>query len=93
VSRMSPPRGGVGTAALALGRMTDDAITAQLVAQLVDRGGRAPHPPGYATLWRSTVPEEHLAAVEDWAVRHAAVYVPPETGAHWIVPLDVIADH
>lgn len=56
--------------------MTDDAVVAELVAELADRGGTGPHGEGQVTLWQREVPPEYLPAVRDWAIRHGAQHYP-----------------
>lgn len=79
--------------------MTDDAITAELVRELAERGGLGAHAAEHATLWRPSVPPEHVPAVHDWVARHGGRYVPasdpegaspPEVAAHWVLPLAAI---
>lgn len=57
----------------------DDAVTAQLIADLAERGGMGAHATDYARLWRADVHAEDFAAVDDWASRHGARYVPAES--------------
>ena len=57
----------------------DDAVTAKLVATLAERGGMGAHASEYVRLWRADIRTEDFAAVDDWASRHGARYVPAES--------------
>lgn len=56
--------------------MADDAVVAELVAELADRGARGPHGHDQVTLWEREVPADYLPAVRDWAIRHGAQHFP-----------------